>query len=209
MYNSVVCSTFNVKCSWDGLPEGRNCSCVWSLWCSELCSVDQTVTVQRGCVVDVRGLEWFFQPFFLLWINTDLGEWGGLYQWFAQQSGLPSVVRSDLVAELNQTVIDVQRTDSMMATVSAAPVAGWTTSAGEGSTTSAGPFSQWTQFYCPNSGPEKLWCPGIWMTPLQPPRPIHITMSQIKINYMDCCPLCREWLNSLTNILLIMFNTYI
>ncbi len=29
-------------------------------------------------------------------------------------------------------------------TVSAAPVAGWTSSAGKGSTTSAGPFSQWT-----------------------------------------------------------------
>ncbi len=50
--NSVVCSTFNVKCSWDGLLEGRNCSCVWSFWCSVLCSVDQTVTVQRGSVLD-------------------------------------------------------------------------------------------------------------------------------------------------------------
>ncbi len=52
-------------------------------------------------------------------------------------------------------------------TVSAAPVAGWTSSAGEGRITSAGPFSQWTQCYCPTSGPEQLWCPGIWMTPLQ------------------------------------------
>ncbi len=34
MCNSVVCSTFNVKCSWDGLHEGRNCSCIWSFWCS-------------------------------------------------------------------------------------------------------------------------------------------------------------------------------
>ncbi len=48
-----------------------------------------------------------------------------------------------------------------------APVAGWTSSAGEGCTTSAGPFSQWTQCDCPTSGPEKLWCPGTWMTPLQ------------------------------------------
>ncbi len=24
-------------------------SCVWSFWCSELCSVDQTVTVQKVC----------------------------------------------------------------------------------------------------------------------------------------------------------------
>ncbi len=41
----------------DGLLGGRNCSCVWSFWCSELCSVDQTVTVQRGSVLDVRGPE--------------------------------------------------------------------------------------------------------------------------------------------------------
>ncbi len=27
--NSVVCSMFNVKCSWDGLLGGRNCSCLW------------------------------------------------------------------------------------------------------------------------------------------------------------------------------------
>ncbi len=40
----------------------------------------------------MRGPEWSCQPFFSLWINTVLGDWGGLYQWFAQQSGLPSVV---------------------------------------------------------------------------------------------------------------------
>ncbi len=111
---------FIVKCSLDGLPEGqgRNCFCVWSFWCSELCIVDQTATVQRGSVLDVRGPEGFCQPFCSSWMSTVLWEWGGLYQWFAQQSGLPSVVsllRSDLVAELNQTVIDVQRTDSTMA----------------------------------------------------------------------------------------------
>ncbi len=49
-------------------------------------------------------------------------------------------------------------------TVSVAPVAGWTSSAGEGSTASAGPFSQWTQCDCLTSGPDKLWSPGIWMT---------------------------------------------
>ncbi len=32
----------------------------------------------------------------------------------AVQTTLRSLLRSDLVAELNQTVIDVQRTDSMM-----------------------------------------------------------------------------------------------
>ncbi len=37
-------------------------------------------------------------------------------------------------------------------------------------TASAGTFSPWTQCDCPTSGPEKLWCPGILMTPLQSQR---------------------------------------
>ncbi len=52
-------------------------------------------------------------------------------------------------------------------TVSAAPVAGWTSSAGEGCTTSAGPFSQWSLCDCPTLDPGRWWCPGTWMTPLQ------------------------------------------
>ncbi len=68
----------------------------------------------------------------------------------AVRTTLRSLLRSDLVAEMNQTDIDVQRTDSMMAeAVSTAPVAGLTSSAGKGSTTSAGPFSPWTQCHCP------------------------------------------------------------
>ncbi len=43
-----MCSTIIVWCSWDGLPEGRNCSCVWSFWCSELCSIDQNSS-KREC----------------------------------------------------------------------------------------------------------------------------------------------------------------
>ncbi len=42
--------------------------------------------------------------------NTDNKnrEWGGLYNWFPQQSGLPSVVFwGQIWAELNQTVIEV------------------------------------------------------------------------------------------------------
>ncbi len=66
-YNSVVCSTFNIECSWDGLPEGRNCFCVWLFWCSELCSVDQTVTVQRGSVLDVRVQSDFASSFAHSW----------------------------------------------------------------------------------------------------------------------------------------------
>ncbi len=43
----------------------------------------------------------------------------------AVRTTLRSLLRSDLVAELNQTAVDVQRTDSMMSrTVSTAPVAG-------------------------------------------------------------------------------------
>ncbi len=116
LYN-VVCSTFHVKCSWDGLLGVRNCSCVWSFWFSELCSVDQAVTVQRGSVLDVRGPEWFCQPFCSLWKNTVLGEWGRVVPMICSvvQTTLRSLLRSDLVAELNQTVINVQRTDSTMA----------------------------------------------------------------------------------------------
>ncbi len=55
------------------------CSCAWPFWCSEFCSVDQTITVQRGSVLDVRGPEWFIQSFCSLWISTVLGEQGGLY----------------------------------------------------------------------------------------------------------------------------------
>ncbi len=86
----------------------------------------------------------------------------------AVRTTLRSLLRSDLVAELNQLlkcrglIQWWQRRN-----VSAAPVAGGSSSAGEGRTASAGPFSPWTQCDCATSGPEKLWCPGIWMTPLQ------------------------------------------
>ncbi len=112
-----MCSTFNVKCSWDVLLWEINSFCVWTLWCSELCSIDQTVTVRRRSVLDVRGPEWFFKPFCSLYISTVFGEWGGLLKMIrsAVRTTLRSLLRSDLVAELNQTVIDVQRTDSMMA----------------------------------------------------------------------------------------------
>ncbi len=106
-----MCSILIVKCSWDGLPEGRNCSCVWSFWCSELCSVDQTVTVQRGSVLDV------IFPALLLSLD-EYSSWRVGRVVPVIRSGvrttLRSLLRSDLVAELNHTVIDVQRTDSMM-----------------------------------------------------------------------------------------------
>ncbi len=113
MYNSVVCSTFNVKCSWDGLLGGRNCSCVWSFWCSDFCSIAQTDQTQEQYIKQtLRNVCWTRQ---LLTCRRWI-------QWWQSR------------------------------TVSAAPVAGWTSSAGEGSTVSAGPFSQCTQCDCPTSG---------------------------------------------------------
>ncbi len=103
MYNSVVCSMFNVKCSEDGLPEGRNCSCVSSFWCSELCSVDQMVTVQRGSVLDVRGPEGFL-PALLLTLD-EYRSWrlGRVVPMIHStvRTTLHILLSSDLVAELN------------------------------------------------------------------------------------------------------------
>ncbi len=136
---------FNVKCSWDGLLGERNCYCVWSFWCSKFCSIDQTVTVGRGSVLDVRGPEWFCQPICPLWMSTVLGEWRGLYQWFAQQSGLPSVVFWGQICWLSWTRQLLMCRGRIRwwqsRTVSTAPVAGWTSSAGEECTASTGPFS--------------------------------------------------------------------
>ncbi len=66
----------------------------------------------------------------------------------AVRTTLRSLLRSDLVAELNQPVIDVQRTDSMMAESNCS-------SAGEGGTAFSGSFKQWTHCDCPTSAPEK------------------------------------------------------
>ncbi len=169
MYNSVVCSMFVVKCSWAGLPEGRNCFCAWPFWCSELCSVDQTANSSKRECAGCEGSR-VILPALLLTLDT-YSSWrvGRVVPIIrsADRTILCSLLSSDLVAELNQTVIDGQIQWWRSRTVSAAPVTGWTSSAGKGSTTSAGPFSQWTQCDFPTSSPEKLWCPGIWMTPLQ------------------------------------------
>ncbi len=62
---------------------------------------------------------------------------------------LRSLRRSDLVAELNQTDVDLQRTDSMMAekncfnsSCGRLHFLGWRSTGSTGSTASAGPFSQ-------------------------------------------------------------------
>ncbi len=116
LYNSAVCATFYVKCSWDGLHEGRNCSCIWLFWCSELCIVDQTVTVQRRSVLDVR-VHVILPALFLTLDEYSSWRVGRVVPMIraAVWTTLCSLLMSDFVAELNQTVIDVQRTDSTMA----------------------------------------------------------------------------------------------
>ncbi len=152
MYNSVVWCVFHiiVKCSWDGLPEGRNCSCVWSFWCSELCSFDQQATVQRGD--GSRGI----LPAPLLTLYK--------YSSWRVGRGVPmicSAVRTTLRSLLLCLWLLSWTRQSLMCrgrirwwqsrTVSTAPVAGWTSSAGEGSTASAGPFSQWSLWLHPKT----------------------------------------------------------
>ncbi len=76
--NSFVYYKFIVKLTVHGLPDGKKLFLCWPFWCSELCSIDQTVTVRRGSVLDVRGPEGFCQPFCSFWMSTVLGEWGEL-----------------------------------------------------------------------------------------------------------------------------------
>ncbi len=89
------------------LPEEINCSCVWSFWCSELCNVDQTVTVQRESVLDVRcdGSRVILSA--LLLTLDEYSSWrvGRVVPMIspAVRITLRSLLRSDLVAELNQT----------------------------------------------------------------------------------------------------------
>ncbi len=105
----VLCvPTFNVKCSWDGLLGERNCFCVWPFWYSELCRADQCAGCEGSRVI---------LPALLLTLDK-YSSWrvGRVVPMIrsAVRTTLSSVLRSDLVAELNQTVIDVRRTDSMM-----------------------------------------------------------------------------------------------
>ncbi len=97
---------------------------------------------------------------------------GGIVPMFRSvvQTTLRILLRSDLVAELNQTVIEVQRTHSMMAD-----------SNYFSSTCGRLNFLSWQRRYnlcwafflyngvcdCPTSGLDIWWCPGTWMTPLQ------------------------------------------
>ncbi len=91
------------------LPEGRNWFCVWSFWCSELCSVDQTVTVHRGSVLDVRVQSDFSSALahsgWVQFLERVGGGGGGVPMIHsAVQTNLRSLLRSGLVAE---PVIDV------------------------------------------------------------------------------------------------------
>ncbi len=87
---------------------------------------DQTATVKIGSVLDVRGQSDFASPLFTLdkYSSWRVGRVVPVMR-SAVRNILRSLLRSDLVAELNQTVIEVQRMDSVdgSRTVSAAPVA--------------------------------------------------------------------------------------
>ncbi len=67
----------------------------------------------------------------------------------------------DRTRQLIMCIVPIQWWQSIK--FSAAPVAGWTSSAGEGSTASAGPFLQWSLCDSPTSGPGRWCCPGIWI----------------------------------------------
>ncbi len=103
--NSVVCSMLNVKCSWDGLPEGRNCSCVWSFGAQ--CSVASTRRQQfkEGVCWMWWGPEWFCQLTLDKYSSWRVGRVVPMIR-SAVRTTLRSLLWSDLVAEMNQTVID-------------------------------------------------------------------------------------------------------
>ncbi len=100
-----MCTIIIVKCSWDGLPEGRNCSCVWSFWCSELCSGNSSKRECTGC----EGSRVILPALFLTLDKYSSWRVGRVVPMnrSAVRTTLRSLLRSDLVAELNQTVIDV------------------------------------------------------------------------------------------------------
>ncbi len=50
-----MCSTFNVKCSWDGLHEGTNCSCVWLFWYKHLVAYKYHKLVSWRSLSDLKG----------------------------------------------------------------------------------------------------------------------------------------------------------
>ncbi len=79
----------------------------------------------------------------------------------AVRTTLHNLLRSDLVAELNQTVIELQRTDSVMAEKNCFSSSCGRLNSWRRNTACAGSFSQWTQCDRPTSAPEKLWCPEI------------------------------------------------
>ncbi len=103
MYKCInsVCTIIIVNCSWDGLLEGRNCSCAWSL-----CSVDQKVTVQSGSVLDVRGPEWFCQSFCSLRMSS-FWRVGSVVPMIhsAVRSTLRSLLRSDYWLQIRKDTV--------------------------------------------------------------------------------------------------------
>ncbi len=135
------------------------------------CSVCLRGEVKTGCVRGEGSVMMLPARFFTLELYKSwrLGRWTDTndhfccpnsplqssYFWFA---GLPKPDRYRGAQN---------RLNNSRVKLSYAPVAGLTFSVDERRTTSAEPFSRWSQCDCPTSGPERWWFPGTWMTPLQ------------------------------------------
>ncbi len=82
-----------------------------------------------------------------------------------------SLVMSDLLADPNQTVYRGAQNRLNNSRVKLCHMRLWQVELFQlwwrRRTTSAEPFSRWSQCECPTSGPERWWFPGTWMTPLQ------------------------------------------
>ncbi len=101
--------TFN--CSWGRLPGGRNCSCAWLSWYFP--GIKSSKRGWLGC----EGSRVIFWALFLtldVYSSWRVGRRAPIIL-SAVRTVLCSLMMSDFVAEANQTVIDVHRTDSMTA----------------------------------------------------------------------------------------------
>ncbi len=117
--------------------EKINCSCVWPFWCSVLCSVDQMWVwgVQRDFAISFAHSGWVqFLASGEGCTNDSLSS--------PDYTPLSPEVRFGWTPEPDSYWhAENGFNDGSVETVSTAPVAGRTSSAGEGSTASAGPFS--------------------------------------------------------------------
>ncbi len=145
---------------------GRKLLCL-VIWHTVLCSANQRREAGTVCLQGVMDLLWCFLP--ISWIWTCISpEWrAGCHHWFSLQSWLSVVICSCVVWWPIQTWkwwMCREKTGLLQSILeSAAAEVGWTSWAGTGSTSSAGPF--WWFWLClcmtmmPTLGPGRLW---IW-----------------------------------------------